>query len=90
MENDMKQKIYRDPVCGKKINRQRAQILIKYKGYGYFLCCPLCQKQFEQDPVRYAKAEYAFKIPIKKKKHGKQAKQERFNVLKSRKSSRKE
>ena len=60
----MKQKIYRDPVCSKKINRQKAQILIKHKGYGYFLCCPLCQSEFEQNPDKYAKPEYAFKIHV--------------------------
>ncbi|NIM89427.1 MAG: YHS domain-containing protein [Candidatus Aminicenantes bacterium] len=63
----MKQKIYRDPVCGQKINRQKAQILIKHKGYGYFLCCPVCQSEFEQDPDVYAKPEYAFKISVSKK-----------------------
>ena len=61
----MKQKIYRDPVCGKKINRQRAKILIKHKGYGYFLCCPLCQREFEQNPDKYANHEFAYKIPVK-------------------------
>lgn len=66
----MKKKIYKDPVCGKKINRQKAQVLIKYKGYGYFLCCPLCQSEFEQNPNIYAKPEYAFKIPLSKKGKG--------------------
>jgi len=66
----MKQKIYRDPVCGKKINRQKARILIKHEGYGYFLCCPLCQSEFEQNPDKYAKPEYAFKIPLINKGKG--------------------
>jgi len=69
----MKQKIYRDPVCGKKINRQKAKILIKHKGYGYFLCCPLCQTQFEQNPDKYAKPEFAFQIAAKEKNRGKRA-----------------
>jgi YHS domain-containing protein len=68
----MKKKIHKDPVCGKKINRQKAQILIKYKGYGYFLCCPLCQSEFEQNSDIYAKPEYAFKIPLNKKGKGRQ------------------
>ncbi len=67
----MKQKIYRDPVCGKKINRQKAKIVIKHKGYGYFLCCPLCQTEFEHNPDKHTKPEYAFKLSIKKKKRGK-------------------
>lgn len=68
----MKKKIHRDPVCGKKINRQKAQTLIKYKGYGYFLCCPLCQSEFEQNSDIYAKPEYAFKMPLSKKGKGRQ------------------
>jgi len=63
----MKQKIHRDPVCGKRINRQKAHILIKHKGYGYFLCCPLCQQEFELNPDRYAKPEYALKLSANKK-----------------------
>jgi YHS domain-containing protein len=66
----MKQKIYRDPVCGKKINRQKARILIKHKGFGYFLCCPICQSEFEQNPGIYAKPEYAFRLPVSKKEKG--------------------
>lgn len=66
----MKKKVYRDPVCGKKINRQKAQILVSYKGYGYFLCCPLCQSEFEGDPDRYANKEYAFRIQKQKKERG--------------------
>ncbi|MFQ6069728.1 MAG: YHS domain-containing protein [Candidatus Aminicenantales bacterium] len=64
----MKKRIYRDPVCGKKINRQKAQILIKHNGYGYFLCCPLCQSEFESCPDKYANPEYAFKIPLSEKR----------------------
>lgn len=69
----MKQKFYRDPVCGKKINRQKAQALIKHKGYGYFLCCPLCQEEFGQNPDRYAKPEYSYKLPEKEKKKERRA-----------------
>jgi len=64
----MKGKIYRDPVCGEKINRQRAKKLIKHKGYGYYLCCPLCQREFEQNPDKYAKPEYAYKLSAEKRK----------------------
>ncbi len=67
----MKHKIYRDPVCGKKINRQKAQVQIKHKGYGYFLCCPLCQGEFEQNPEKYVKPEYAHKLPSGKREKGK-------------------
>ncbi len=67
----MKKKFYRDPVCGKKINRQKAQILVKHKGYGYLLCCPLCQTEFEQNFAKYAKPEYAFKIALKRRERRK-------------------
>ncbi|NIR32023.1 MAG: YHS domain-containing protein [Gammaproteobacteria bacterium] len=43
-----------DPVCGKRINRNKAHIVIQYKGARYFLCCPLCQAEFERDPAKYA------------------------------------
>ncbi len=50
----MNQKIVnRDPVCGKKINRNKAHIVVEYKGKDYFLCCPLCQAAFEQNPEQY-------------------------------------
>ncbi|MBM4467269.1 MAG: YHS domain-containing protein [Chloroflexi bacterium] len=44
----------KDPVCGKRIKRQRAHIAINYKGATYYLCCPLCQAEFEQHPDKYA------------------------------------
>ncbi len=43
----------RDPVCGKKMNRNKAHFTIKYNNTNYYLCCPLCQKEFEQDPEKY-------------------------------------
>ncbi|MFQ6112796.1 MAG: YHS domain-containing protein [bacterium] len=47
------QKVDRDPVCGKRINRNKAHITIEYKGQNYFLCCPLCQAEFEKRPGKY-------------------------------------
>lgn len=46
----------RDPVCGKRMNRNKAHIVIQYKGEDYLLCCPLCQAAFEREPERYARA----------------------------------
>lgn len=46
-----------DPVCGKKINVNKAHIVVKYEGQEYMLCCPLCQKEFERNPKKYAKAK---------------------------------
>ncbi len=44
-----------DPVCGKKINTNKAHIVITYEGQEIYLCCPTCQKEFEQDPGKYLK-----------------------------------
>ncbi|MFQ5751596.1 MAG: YHS domain-containing protein [bacterium] len=49
------QKVDRDPVCGKRINRNKAHITIEYKDQNYFLCCPLCQAEFEKRPGKYEK-----------------------------------
>ena len=43
----------RDPVCGKRINRNRAHVVLEYKKQEYMLCCPLCQAEFERDPEKY-------------------------------------
>lgn len=40
-------------VCGVRINRNKAYARKEYKGIKYFLCCPLCQKEFERDPEKY-------------------------------------
>lgn len=42
-----------DPVCGKRVNRNKAHITVEYQGEEYLLCCPLCQAEFERDPERY-------------------------------------
>jgi YHS domain-containing protein len=38
------------PVCGKRINRNKAHIVMEYRGKDYLLCCPKCQSEFERDP----------------------------------------
>jgi len=43
----------RDPVCGKRVNRNKAYAVIDHKGERYLLCCPMCQAEFERDPERY-------------------------------------
>ena len=47
------QKMIKDPVCGKRINRNKAHITITYKGQDYLLCCPVCQSEFEKNPEKY-------------------------------------
>ena len=49
-----RQKVDRDPVCGKRINRNKTHITIEHEGQEYFLCCPLCQSEFEKNPEKYA------------------------------------
>jgi YHS domain-containing protein len=47
----------RDPVCKRKMNRNKAYVTIQYKRENYFLCCPLCQAEFEKDPEKYTAGE---------------------------------
>jgi YHS domain-containing protein len=44
----------KDPVCGKRINRNKAHIVIEYEKEKYYLCCPICQSEFEKDPRKYS------------------------------------
>ncbi len=43
-----------DPVCGKRVNANKAHIIIEYENEEYLLCCPLCQREFERNPKKYA------------------------------------
>jgi YHS domain-containing protein len=43
------------PVCGKRINCNKAHVTIEYQGLEYLLCCPVCQAEFERDPEKYLK-----------------------------------
>ncbi|MFQ6116745.1 MAG: YHS domain-containing protein [Candidatus Bipolaricaulia bacterium] len=69
----MKKTIFKDPVCGKRVNRQKAHIAVDYEGYTYYLCCPRCQQEFESDPAKYASRELGHKIP--KEGHQKEGRQ---------------
>lgn len=42
-----------DPICGRRMNPNRAYAKIRYGGEVYYLCCPLCQSTFEKDPKKY-------------------------------------
>jgi len=57
-----------DPVCGLRINPNRAYAKVDYKGEVYYLCCPLCQSTFENDPEKYV-AEYHRNKKRKKNRH---------------------
>jgi YHS domain-containing protein len=52
----------KDPVCGKRMNRSKAHIVIEYEGVAYFLCCPQCQSEFERTPQKYARPEVGEKV----------------------------
>ncbi len=43
----------RDPVCGKRINRNKAHVVVEHDGQEYALCCPVCQAEFERHPEKY-------------------------------------
>jgi len=45
--------MHRDPVCGKKMNRNKAYVVIEYQDQEYLLCCPVCQSEFEKSPEKY-------------------------------------
>ena len=49
--------LFKDPVCGKRLQRGKAHIVIEYGGANYFLCCPRCQMEFERAPKEYARSE---------------------------------
>jgi len=44
-----------DPVCGKKMNANKAHIVIMFEGQEVYLCCPICQREFERNPKKYLK-----------------------------------
>lgn len=44
---------YYDPVCGRKVNRNKAYAKLEYKDETYYICCPKCQSEFEKDPEKY-------------------------------------
>ena len=44
-----------DTVCGRRINRNKAHIVLEFKGEQYLLCCPTCQAEFEKNPERYVR-----------------------------------
>jgi len=46
----------RDPVCGM---RARKEIIFVYKEHAYAFCSTHCRQQFEADPEKYMKNDYA-------------------------------
>jgi Cu+-exporting ATPase len=42
-----------DPVCGRKIKKNKAEVVIHYMGNQYFLCSSKCQVEFKKSPEKY-------------------------------------
>jgi YHS domain-containing protein len=57
----------KDPVCGKRINRGKAHVIIEHQGVDYLLCCPMCQAEFERAPATYANPKVGEKVKQKKR-----------------------
>jgi len=45
--------MHHDPVCKRRMNPNKAWAKIHYQGEIYYLCCPLCQSEFEKQPKKY-------------------------------------
>lgn len=53
--------LVKDPVCGKRLQRGKAHIVIEHEGVNYYLCCPRCQTDFENNLKLYARPEFGEK-----------------------------
>jgi len=45
--------MHRDPVCGRRMNPNKAYAKVKHDGAIYLLCCPVCQEAFQRNPEMY-------------------------------------
>ena len=43
------------PTCNVRVNPNKAYAKIAYQHQLYYLCCPLCQSEFEKEPEKYLK-----------------------------------
>jgi len=42
-----------DPVCGTKVDEEKAAAKIDYAGVTYYFCSRDCEKAFEEEPAKY-------------------------------------
>ena len=50
-------KVYHyDPVCRKKINKNKASYIYNFKNEQFLICCPVCQSEFESNRKKYMDA----------------------------------
>lgn len=45
----------KDPVCGMKVDENKATATFQYKGKTYYFCALGCKKAFDADPEKYLK-----------------------------------
>lgn len=43
----------KDPVCGMKVDKEKAAANSEYKGKTYYFCAPGCKKKFDKEPEKY-------------------------------------
>ena len=48
-----------DPVCGMKIDDQKATSQSTYEGNTYYFCCPGCKTKFDNNLQQYATQKVA-------------------------------
>ncbi len=48
-----------DPVCGMKVDEQKAAAQSTYEGKAYYFCCAGCKGKFDQNPQQYASQKAA-------------------------------
>jgi Cu+-exporting ATPase len=48
-----------DPVCGMKVDDQKAAAQSTYEGKTYYFCCAGCKGKFDQNPQQYASQKAA-------------------------------
>ncbi len=42
-----------DPVCGMKVEKDKAAASVEYEGDVYYFCGAMCQRKFEENPEKY-------------------------------------
>jgi YHS domain-containing protein len=51
---NLKKGEYIDPVCGMRVDKKNAAGKSKREGQKYYFCSTQCNKEFDNDPDRYA------------------------------------
>jgi len=43
----------KDPVCGMKVDMNKAEFRAAYQGRTYYFCAPSCKMEFETEPKKF-------------------------------------